>query len=128
MASLNQYLNKDLTANDIAHSSSYASIAGGAGAGGLSMEQRKKILNQPRVVGAYHHSRLGSQGSSVKSRTADQNQSRVYDASNDSFGDEASGSNRQNGSIRDKKQIDSRSIERRQHFVEPQARKYDKYS
>ncbi len=128
MTSLNQYFNKDLTANDVAHSSGYASIAGGAGAGGLSMARRQKMLNQPRVVGAYHHSRLGGQGSSVKSRTADQDRSRVYDASSDSFSDSATGSNRQHGGIRDKKQIDSRSIERRQHFVEPPVRKHDKYS
>lgn len=128
MTSLNQYFNKDLTADDVAHTSGYANVAGGAGAGGLSMAQRQKMLNQPRVVGAYHYSRLGSQGSSVKSRTADQNQNRVYDASNDSFSNSAKGNNRRNGSIRDKKQVDTRSIERRQHFVEPQARKYDKYS
>ena len=38
------------------HSNAYGAAAGGGGAGGLSMEQRRKLLNQPRVVGAYQYS------------------------------------------------------------------------
>jgi hypothetical protein len=128
MPDLNQFLNKDLTANDVAHSSGYGAIAGGGGAGGLSMDQRHKLLNQPRVVGAYQYSRLGRQGSSIKSRTADQNRGRVYDASNDSFEDKASTGNRQKSDIKDRSKIDTKSIERRQHFVEPPTRGYDKYA
>jgi hypothetical protein len=128
MTDLNQFLNQDMTADDVAHTSGYADAAGGAGAGGLSMEQRRKLLNQPRVVGAYQYSRLGRQGSSVKARTADQGRGRVYDASSDSFGDDAATSNRQQGGIKDSGQIDTKSVERRQHFVEPPTRSFDKYA
>lgn len=128
MADLNQYLNKDLTLDDVSHSSGYGAAAGGGGAGGLSMEQRRKLLNQPRVVGAYQYSRLGRQGSSVKARTADQKQDRVYDAGSDSFDDSANTSNRQQGGIKDRNQIDTKSVERREHFIEPPSRSYDKYA
>lgn len=128
MADLNQFLNKDLTVDDVAHSNGYASVAGGAGAGGLSMEQRRKLLNQPRVVGSYSHSKLARQGSSVKSRTANQARHRVYDASSDTFHDSAIGSNRQKANVKDRSQIDKKSIERRQYFVEPPSRGYDKYA
>jgi hypothetical protein len=128
MADLNQFLNKDLTADDVNHSNGYGAVAGGGGAGGLSMEQRRKLLNQPRVVGAYQYSRLGRQGASVKARTADQQRGRVYDASSGSFSDDASYSNRQQGGIKDRTQIDTKSVERRQHFIEPPSRGYDKYA
>lgn len=128
MADLNQFLNQDLTADDVTHSNGYANVAGGAGAGGLSMEQRRKLLNQPRVVGAYEYSRLGRQGSSVKARTADQAKARVYDAGTDSFDDKAGyASNRQKGGLSDSN-IDTRSVEKRQHFIEPPSRGYDKYA
>ncbi len=132
MADLNQFLNQDLTADDVTHSNGYANVAGGAGAGGLSMEQRRKILNQPRVVGAYQYSRLGRQGSAVKARTAGQSRGRVYDASSDSFDDKANVSNRQTADIKDRSKIDTKSIDRRQHFIEPTSRPaprgYDKYT
>lgn len=127
MANLNQFLNQGMSADDVAHSNGYGAVAGGGGAGGLSMEQRRKLLNQPRIVGAYQYSRLGRQGSSVKSRTADQSRSRVYDASSDSFKDSANG-NRQKGGMRNDAQVDTRSVERRQHFIEPPSRGYDKYA
>lgn len=127
MADLNQYLGNAQSANDIGHSGGFASAAGGGGAGGLSMEQRRKLLNQPRVIGSYQYSRLGRQGSSVKARTADQKTSRVYDASSGSFNDKAGFSNRQNGAIADSKQIDTKSVERREKFIEPPTRNYDKY-
>jgi hypothetical protein len=132
MADLNQFLNKDLTVNDVTHSNGYANVAGGGGAGGLSMEQRRKILNQPRVVGAYQYSRLGRQGSAVKARTADQSHGRVYDASSNSFDDKANVSNRQTAEIKDRSKIDTKSIDRRQHFIEPASRSaprgYDKFA
>lgn len=128
MADLNQFLNQGMSADDVAHTSGYADAAGGAGAGGLSMEQRRKLLNQPRIVGAYQYSHLGRQGSSSKARTADQARGRVYDPGSDSFADSAATSNRQQGGIKDRTQIDTKSIERRQHFVEPPSRGYDKYA
>lgn len=128
MADLNQFLNQGMSADDVAHTSGYADAAGGAGAGGLSMEQRRKLLNQPRVVGAYQYSHLGRQGSSSKARTADQTRGRVYDPGSDSFADSAATSNRQQGGIKDRTQIDTKSIDRRQHFVEPPSRGYDKYA
>lgn len=128
MANLNQFLNQGMTADDIAHSNGYGAVAGGGGAGGLSMEQRRKLLNQPRVVGAYQYSRLGRQSSAIKARTADQKQSRTYDASSSSFSDGATYGNRQQGGVSDRSQIDTKSVERRQHFIEPPSRGYDKYA
>lgn len=125
MGDLNQFLNQGMSADDVAHTNGFGAVAGGGGAGGLSMEQRRKLLNQPRVVGAYQYSRLGRQGSSVKARTADQKQSRVYDASTDGFSDKAGYSNRQKDGVPEP-QVDT-SIERRQHYVEPPSRGYDPY-
>lgn len=129
MANLNHFLNQDMTADDVAHSNGYAQAAGGGGAGGLSMDQRRKLLNQPRVVGAYQYSRLGRQGSSVKARTADQDGKRVYDASKDSFSDKTDTvtGNRQGGGIQDRAQVDTQSVERRQHFIEPPSRNYNPF-
>jgi hypothetical protein len=127
MADLNQFLNQGLSADDVSHSSGYGAVAGGGGAGGLSMDQRRKLLNQPRVVGAYQYSRLGRQASAVKARTADQKQSRAYDASSDTFSDKAGYSNRQQGGL-DTSQVDTKSIEKREHFIEPPSRNYDKYA
>jgi hypothetical protein len=131
MADLNQFLNKDLTSNDMSHSNGLGAVAGGGGAGGLSMEERQRRLNQPRVLGAqgrYEYSRLGRQGSAVKARTADQDKKRSYDASTDTFSDSASYSNRQTSAIKDESQIDTKSIEKRQHFIEPPSRTHDKYA
>jgi hypothetical protein len=127
MADLNQFLNQDTNGDNIAHSNGYANIAGGAGAGGLSMEERRKRLNQPRIVGEYKHSRLGLQGSSQKAKTADQQRGRVYDVSSGVFVDDAAVSNRQKNDIKDSSQIDTKSIERRQRFNEPPGRGYDKF-
>lgn len=127
MADLNQFLNQGLSSDDVAHSNSYGAAAGGGGAGGLSMEQRRKLLNQPRVVGAYQYSRLGRQSSSYKARTADSARGRVYDASSDSFSDKAKTSNRQQAGIKSK-QPGASPIERRQHFIAPPKKSFDKYS
>lgn len=121
MADLNQFLNGDLSADDIAHTNGYANVAGG-GADGLSMEQRRKLANQPRVISPYQYSRLGRQRSSIKAKTANQDRGRVYDASSDSFADAAQTSNRQKADIRDSKQVGKSSLERRQHFIEPSER------
>ncbi|MDB5176698.1 MAG: hypothetical protein JWN75_366 [Candidatus Saccharibacteria bacterium] len=127
MADLSQFLGNAQSADDIGHSSGYASSAGGGGAGGLSMEQRRKLLNQPRVVGSYQYSRLGRQSSAIKARTADQKTGRAYDASTGTFSDGANTTNRESGAIKDRNQIDTKSIERREHFIEPPSRSYDKY-
>lgn len=128
MADLNQFLNQGLDADDVAHSNGYANVAGGASAGGLSMDERRKRLNQPRVVGEYKYSHLGTQGSSSKAKTADQQKGRVYDASSGSFVDDAAIGNRQKGDIKNSSQVDTQSIEKRQRFIEPPSRGYDKYA
>jgi hypothetical protein len=132
MADLNQFLNKDLSADDVLHSSGYANVAGGAGAGGLSMDQRKKLNNSVRVVGDYQRSQLGSRMAGSKARTADQNRGRVYDPNNDSFDDSARTTNRENAAIKDRGEVDQQSIDRRQHFIEPSSRPaprgYDKFA
>ncbi len=121
MTSLDQFLNSDLNADDVTHSSGYVGAGGvGGGAGGLSMEQRRKLLNQPRVVGSYTESQLGRRFQGAKARTADQKQSRVYDPNTDSFSDNARYGNRQKGGIGADK-VDA-SIAKRQHFVEPSSR------
>lgn len=127
MADLNQFLNQDLTAGDVTHSSGIGSVAGGGGAGGLSIDRRRELMNKPRVVGVYRYSRLGRQGSAVKPRAANQKVDRAYDASSDSFSSGATYSNRQRGGIKDRDQVDNGSIDRRQHFIEPPTRKYDRY-
>lgn len=126
MADLNQFLNQGLSADDIAHTNGYGVVAGGGGADGLSMEKRRQLLNQPRVVGAYQYSRLGRQSSSVKSRTADQSRARVYDASSDSFTDSGRVGNRQSNQSNGQGGV-AKSVERRQHYVEPPTRKYDRF-
>ena len=121
MASLDQFLNSDLGADDVTHSSGYVGAGGvGGGAGGLSMEQRRKLLNQPRVVGSYAESQLGRRFQGSKARTADQKRGRVYDANTDSFSDDAKFSNRQKGGLNADK-VDA-SVAKRQHFVEPSSR------
>jgi len=92
------------------------------------MERRRRLLNQPRVLGSYHYSRLGRQSAAVKARTAEQNRGRAYDANSDTFSDAAITSNRQPGGLKDPRQTDSKSIERRQNYIEPSPRNYDKYA
>lgn len=128
MADLNQFLNEDFTIDDVQHSSGIGAVAGGGGAGGQSIDQRRRLLNQPRVISSYHYSRLGRQGSSIKAKTADQTRSRAYDAMSDSFADDAIMGNRQKGGITDRSQIDTKSLERRQKFIEPTPRKYDRFA
>lgn len=127
MSDLNQYLNQGIGADDVAHTNGYANAANGAGAGGLSMEERRKRLNQPRVVGEYKYSRLGSQGSSSKAKTIDQKSGRAYDASTGGFTDGAIVGNRQKNNV-DSNQVDTKSVEKRQRFVEPPSRGYDKFA
>ena len=132
MADLNQFLNKDLSADDVLHSSGYANVAGGAGAGGLSMDQRRSLgRKEIRVVGDYRRSELGSRMAGSKARTADQNRGRVYDPNTDGFEDSARTTNRENAAIKDRNKIDT-SIEKRQHFIEPSSRPaprgYDKFA
>ena len=127
MSDLSQYLNQDMNADDVAHTNGYASAAGGAGAGGLSMEQRRK-RDEIRVVGDYRRSRLGSQGSASKAKTADQQKGRVYDASTGSFVDDAIVGNRQKNDLNSGTQTDTKSVEKRQHFIEPPSRGYDKFA
>lgn len=129
MADLNQFINSQgLSADDVSHSSGFGAVAGGGGAGGLSMEQRRKLLNQPRVVGAYNKSVLGRQRGTSVAKTADQKSGAVYDPSTGQTSETASygGNNRQSSAISDAGQIDQ-SVERRQHFIEPTPRNYDKY-
>lgn len=130
MVSLNDFIDPDLTASDVVHSSGYASAASGSsigsGNGGLSLEQRRQLLNKPRTVGSYQYSELGRRGNRTKARTADQTTGRVYDASNDTFEDRAKFSNRRPGGISGNK-VD-KSIERRQHFIEPPTRNHNPYA
>lgn len=128
MSNLDQFLNQDLSANDVTHSNGYGVVAGGGGAGGMSMEQRRQLQNRPRIVGEYKFSHFGRRGSSIKSRTADGKAGRAYDPNTDTFSDDAKYSNRQAAGIKDNRQIDQKSIDRRQHFIEPPTRNYDKYS
>lgn len=126
MASLNDFIDPDLTTNDILHSNGYAQAAGGAGAGGLSMEQRRKLMYGRQTVGSYAQSQLGRRYGATKARTADQNRGRVYDASADSFDDKAKFSNRRPGGVGDSK-VD-KSVAKRERFIEPPARGHNPYA
>lgn len=126
MASLNDFIDPNLTTNDVLHSSGYAQTAGGAGAGGLSMEQRRKMMYGRQMVGSYAQSQLGRRYGSVKARTADQKKGRVYDASADKFDDKAGFGNRRAASL-DKSKVDTPSIARRQAFIEPPKRNYNPF-
>lgn len=129
MASLNEFIDPDLTTSDIVHSSGYARAAAGdaigASGGGLSMEQRRQKMYGRRVVGSYAQSHLGRRFGAQKARTADQTRGRVYDASSDSFNDTARFSNRQPGGTGSSP---DRGVQRRQHFIEPTPRRHDPYS
>ena len=130
MASLNDFIDPDLTTSDVVHSSGYAQAASdgiGAGGGGLSMEQRRKLMYGRQIVGSYAQSHLGHRFGAHKARTADQKQGRVYDASADSFDDKAGFGNRRGGGIKDRTQVDTASIQRRQRFIEPPKRNYNPY-
>lgn len=130
MVSLNDFIDPDLTANSVAHTSGYVSNSGaGAGGGGLSMEQRRKQMYGRQIVGSYSQSQLGSRYASAKARTADQKRGRVYDASSDTFEDNAKFSNRRqgSGSVKDRSQVDSSSINRRQHYIELPRRGYNPF-
>lgn len=129
ISSLNQFIDPDLSADDVLHTNGYGDVAGGGGAGGLSIEQRRNLnRKEARTVQDYKYSQLGRQGSAVKSRTANQSRARVYDASTGTFSDKAGYANRRNGSIGGRGQIDTASINRRQHFIEPQPRMHDPYA
>ena len=129
MVSLNDFIDPDLTTNSIAHTSGYVTGPGlGAGGGGLSMDQRRKQLYGRQVVGSYGQSELGRRYAGVKARTADQKKGRVYDASSDTFDDKAKFSNRRpGGGIKDRSQVDTASINRRQNFIEPPSRGYNPF-
>lgn len=127
MASLNEFIDPDLSAADVQHSSGYVNAAGGADAGGLSMEQRRKALHDSRTVGTYRQSHLGRRYGALKSRTAGQSKGRAYDASSDRFEDKAKFSNRRKAGIKDSGQID-KSIAKRQNFIEPPKRGYNPYA
>lgn len=128
MADLNQFLNKDLSIDDVQHSSGIGAVAGGGGAGGLSMEQRRRLLNQPRVVGSYNYSQLGRQFSSVKARTYDQKRGQLNDPNSDNVVSDEMIGNRQKSGIKDRGKIDIKSVERRQKYTEPSPRNFDKFS
>ena len=126
MASLNDFIDPDLTTDDVLHSSGYAQAAGGAGAGGLSMEQRRKMMYGRQMVGSYAQSQLGRRYGAAKARTADQKKGRMYDASADKFDDKAGFGNRRAASL-DKSKVDTPSIARRQAFIEPPKRNYNPF-
>ena len=130
IASLNDFIDPDLSTADVLHSSGYAAAAGGAGADGLSLEKRRELRNkEDRNVGDYLlTSRLGQQKAAIKARTVNQKFNRAFDASSGTFSDKAGFSNRRGGGIRDRSQIDTASIQRREHFIEPQARMHDPYA
>lgn len=139
MANLNQFIDPDLTAGDVTHSSAYGQAAGGGGYGGISMDARRQKLNQPRVVGAYAQSSLGSRNSAAKTKAVGGTGSSVFDPSTGEFvpappsADAAKdtgaveGSNRQHGGVKDPGQIES-NVARRQQFTEPKPRNYNPYS
>ena len=128
MTDLNIFLNKDLSADDVLHSNAMGAVAGGGAAGGLSIEKRRQLLNRPRVIGSYEHSArvARQQGTFARPQTFAQQQARG-EANNGAGSAEIPSSNRQQGGIQSRNQIDN-SIDRRQRFNEPKGRSFDKFS
>lgn len=128
MVSLDKFIDPDLSAEEIQHSSGYVSKTGvGSGAGGLSMEKRLEMSRKTRIVGEYRHSHLGRRHKvGLRARTVQRQDERVYDASSDTFLDKSKLSNRRHGGVKPS-QTDSSSIAKRQHFIEPPSRKYNPY-
>lgn len=130
MPNLNDFIDPDLTAADVVHSNGYASAAAsgmGAGAGGLSLDQRRQLANRQRTVGAYVYSHLGRRQSALKARTADQKAGRVFDASSGNFEDRAKFSHRQRGGASPGGSTEA-SVAKRQRFIEPPARGHNPYA
>lgn len=126
MVSLNEFIDKDLTAADVLHSSGYVSASGVGGTmSGLSLEKRRELRKKARVVGSYEQSDIGRRSNMVKSRTADQKAGRIYDASTGTFQSSASytrqGNRARINKVADAQKIDA-SISKRQHAIQPPAR------
>lgn len=141
MSNLNDFIDPDITASDVVHSSGYGKAAAGGslaagGAGGLSMQQRRQQMYGRRVVGSYAQSQLGRQFGASRPRTVQDRKERVFDPttgnyveksrSGDRQDDSRYGTNRQGGGMRTNSQID-RSVSQRQHFVEPPTRNYNPF-
>jgi hypothetical protein len=130
MTNLNEFIDPDLTASDVLHSSGYASAASnsmGAGGGGMSLERRRELARRQRIVGDYAHSHLGRRhGVNAKARSVDQKTDRVYDASADSLGGRGKFSNRRPQGTIDTNNPNA-SVERRQRFIEPPSRGYNPF-
>lgn len=128
MPSLNDFIDPDLTTNDVMHSNGYGTAAGGGGAGGLSMEQRRKLLYGRKVVGSYNQSQLGQRYGAVKARTADQSKERTYDASTGKFGGKAGYSIRKSTGTRGGVAPVEGPVAPRRTFIEPPTRTHDPYA
>lgn len=136
MTSLNDLRNQDLSTGDVIHSSGYASAASGSSIGssadGISMEQRRQLMHSRKIVGSYTQSQLGRRYGAIRPRTADA-KSRTYDESSGSYTEDTSyiGRNRRRKDItvqqRNQVQIDTASIDRRRHFIEPPTRNYNPF-
>lgn len=130
MTNLNDFIDPDLKTSDVIHSIGYAAVdgagaIGGASGGGRSLDTRRRLNNQPRVVGSYQFSEIGRRSQGVKARTADQKAGRVYDASSGSFGDRAQISSGQRGGVVQERQAPSAPQRR---FVEPPARGHNPFA
>lgn len=129
MSTLNDFIDPDLTAADVVHSSGYAQAAsggslGGGGAGGLSMQQRRQQMYGRRVVGSYAHSRLGTQHGAARPRTAGQKQDRVFDPTTGTYVEKV-GYGRQRQNLNTGMRSGATTPQRR--FTEPPARNYNPF-
>ncbi len=122
MPNFSQFLNEDQGSGLDIHSSAYGAAARGASTGGLSLDARRKLINQPRVISPYKNSHLGNNRNRLDTTRP------ILNLGGDDKVDDGqgTGSNRQAGGIKDQAQVDS-SIAKRQHFTEPPKRNFDKF-
>lgn len=132
MAQLSDFIEPDITTDDIVHSNGYAQAAtnsaiSGAGSDGMSMQQRKDQMYNNRYVKGYRWSNLGRRYGAVKARTVGQQNGRAYDAGSDSFSDKAGYSIRRSTGTRGGRPAAPMPTPQR-HFIEPRGRMHDPYA
>lgn len=127
-ADLHKFLNKDSDASDVMRNHAYSKVGRGGETSGMSLARRREMALQRKTIADYRRSKLGGLHDRpyvpIPKPTSDKAQGaeKQGDPDNTIIG------NRQKGGIKDKDRQDTKSIERRHHFIEPPKRNFDKFS